>query len=327
VRLSVRFRTATPRLRAVARVLVLAATVLAGGACDAAQRARKAITAEAGDPVWRGDSTALAAHPEVLFRVTRDSTGRRVVPLATLGPRGFRLLTLSDRGWRALDLAYLQRGQTLRPYRAGASQPAVPSTRGMWEGAPLDTIAGCSVLLPGGLADLPDGVEFVTSAPRPPLKSVTPLSGGELQTAIDAIPLLIAPAAGIPMAMMPRYTRSVHVAATGNGPRPSIIVVYDDPEVVPDTTQPIAQRPRHLVVVLDKGVYGYKPTYTYSTLGNKRTPPRLRYLDHLDTDGDGASELFFGITNTGATLYTIVLRYEVDAWRELLRNERQRCHR
>jgi len=125
---------------------------------------------------------------------------------------------------------------------------------------------------------------------------------------------------------LPRYQREVYVAETGNGPRPSIVVVYDDPEVVADSVRQMGARPRHLVVVLDKGVYGYKPTFTYSTLGNKLSPPRYRYLDHIDVDDDGKSELFFGLNIKGAPLYTIVLRYEAEAWRELLRNERQRCH-
>lgn len=299
---------------------------LVGAACDTTERVKNALKAEQGDPVWQGDSTVLASHPEVLFRVTRDSTGARIVPLATMGPQGFRLLTLSDRGWRSFDLDYLHAGKSLIPYRGGRAMSAVALARGMWEGAPLDTIRGCSIMLPGALAPLPDGVEFFTSGKRPPLKPVTSLSPGELQTAIDAIPTLIAPAAGISMSMLPRYQRRVYVAETGNGPRPTIVVVYDDPEVVADSVPPMGARPRQLVVVLDRGVYGYKPTFTYTTLGNKLSPPRYRFLDHIDVDDDGKSELLFGLTVKGASLYTIVLRFEAEAWRELLRNERQRCH-
>ncbi len=317
---------ATPRLRGMAlRALPLGLAFL-GAACDTTERVKNALKPDQGDPVWQGDSTLLATHPEVLFRVTRDSAGPRIVPLATMGPQGFRLLTLSDRGWRAFDLDYLFAGKSLTPYRGGRALATVTSTRGMWEGAPLDTIRGCSIMLPGALASLPDGVEFFTSGKRPPLKPVTPLSAGELQTAIDAIATLIAPAAGISMSMLPRYQREVYVAETGNGPRPTIVVVYDDPEVVPDSVRQMGARPRHLVVVLDKGVYGYKPTFTYTTLGNKLSPPRYRYLDHIDVDDDGKSELFFGLRIKGAPLYTIVMRYEAEAWRELLRNERQRCH-
>ena len=105
--------------------------------------------------MWRDDSIRLATHPAVLFRVTRDSAGARIVPLATMGPQGARLLTLSDRGWRSFDLDYLQSGHALTPYRNARPLPPVPMTRGMWEGAPLDTIRGCAIILPGALAPLP----------------------------------------------------------------------------------------------------------------------------------------------------------------------------
>ncbi len=315
-----------PRLRDLARRCLPLTFALIGIGCGTADRVKDALRSDQGDPVWAGDSTLLAGRPEVLFRVTRDSAGTRVVPLATMGTQGFRLLTLSDRGWRSFDLEYLQSGHQLTPYRSGRAGAPIATTRGMWEGTPLDSIRGCSIILPAAVASLPDGVELLTSGKRPPLKGVTSLSPGELQTAIDAVPTLIAPAAGISMSMLPRYKREVFVAETGNGPRPTIVLVYDDPEIVADSVRPMGQRPRHLVVILDKGVYGYKPTYTYSTLGNKLSPPRFRYLDHIDIDDDGKSELFFGLRIQGAPLYTIVLKYEVDAWRELLRNERQRCH-
>ena len=299
---------------------------LLGAGCETAERVQNALNADQGDPVWQGDSTLLATNPQVLFRVTRDSAGARIVPLATIGNQGFLLLTLSDRGWRSFDIKYLHGGHDLFPTRSGRTGAPLQTIRGMWEGTPLDSIRGCSVILPAAVANIPAGVEFLTSAPLPPRTRVTSLSAGELQTAIRGVPALIAPAAGIPMSKLPRYTREVFVAESGNEPRATIIVVFNDPEIVPDSVQPMGQRPRHLVVILDKGVYGYKPTYTYSTLGNRRSPPRFRFLDHLDVDGDGKAELFFGLRVAGAPLYTVVLRYHANAWRELLRNERQRCH-
>lgn len=296
------------------------------GGCETAERVQNALKADQGDPVWQGDSTLLAPHPEILFRVTRDSAGARIVPLATIGDQGFRVLTLSDRGWRAFDIDYLHSGHPLTPSQRGRAGAPLQTIRGMWEGTPLDSIRGCSIILPAAIAKVPNGVEFLTSVPRPPLTRVTSLSAGELQTAINAVPTLIAPAAGIPMSMLPRYTREVFVAESGNGPRPTVVLVFDDPEIVADSVRDMGQRPRHLVVILDKGVYGYKPTYTYSTLGSRRSPPRFRFLDHLDVDGDEKSELLFGLRVTEAPLYTIVLRYDTDAWRELTRYQRQRCH-
>ena len=318
-------RLALTRLSLTRRALTLVALTLAVG-CSRSEGGQNALSANGGDPVWQSDSTLLAPHPDVLFRVTRNGAASRIVPLATIGPQGPGLLALSNRGWRALDVAYLFGGQSLTPYRSGRPLAPVPLTRGMWEGPPLDTMPGCSILLPGAVASIPDGVEFFTSGKRPALKPVTPLSAGELRNALEAIPTLIAPTAGIAMAMLPRYRRQVYVAETGHGARPTIIVVYDDPERVADSVRRTDTRPRHFVVVLDRGVYGYKPTFTYTTLGNRRSPPRYRYLDHLDVDDDGQSELLFGLQVDEAPLYTIVLRFQVDAWRELVRNERQRCH-
>ena len=326
VRLFRPFVIAPPRLRGVALRVLPWGLALLGASCDATARVKNALKPDEGNPAWRGDSALLATHPDVLFRVTRDRDGSRVVPLATMGPRGFRLLSLSDRAWRAFDLDYLFSGKSLTPYRDGRSLTPVTSIRGMWEGAPLDTIDGCTILLPAAVAPIPDGVEFFTSGTRPPLKPVRPLSAGELEAAINMVPTLIAPSAGIAMSMLPRYRRDVYVAETGTGSRPSIVVVYDDPEVVADSVLLMGARPRQLVVVLDQGVYGYRPTFTYATLGSRRSPPRFRYLDHIDMDGDGKSELFFGLGVRRAPLFTIVLRFEAEAWREVLRNKRQRCH-
>ena len=79
------------------------------------------------------------------------------------------------------------------------------------------------------------------------------------------------------------------------------------------------------VVVLDRGVYGFRPSYTFTTLGNRRAAPRIRFLDYLDVDGDGRAELFFGLRNPRPQLYTIVLRFENENWREILRFEGNRC--
>jgi hypothetical protein len=90
----------------------------------------------------------------------------------------------------------------------------------------------------------------------------------------------------------------------------------------------MAQRPRQFIVALDKGVYGYRPSFTYSTLGNALTPPRMRFLDYVDIDGDGKAEIFFGfLYAAGGSLTldaTTVLRYDNEAWREVLK-EGVRC--
>ncbi len=319
-----RFRRFRPA-RGVPLLLTLL-TILSVSACDRVKNALRPVT---GDPAWQNDSTLLASAPTVLFRAVRPGERAQVVPVATYGEQGLRFLSLSNRGWRALDIDYLQSTSTVTPIRNGAALPRLSLRRGMWEGTALDSIAGCTVIVPGGDAAVPAGVELLVSGPRPPLNAVTPLGDGELQTIMTTVSTLIAPTVGVPLSAQSRYTREVHVVAGGNGPAPSIVVIYNDPDIASDSLRPIGERPRQLVIVLDKGVYGYKPSYTFSTLGNKRTPPRIKYLDYVDVDGDRKAELFFGLAlppeERRAELYTIVLHHSVDAWRELSRFPLGRC--
>jgi hypothetical protein len=301
------------------------------------ERVKNALRpAEGGDQRWTGDSTLLASKADYLFRVRRTGRDVRVVPIATIGAQGFRPLYFSARGWRAFDVQYLQRGSKLTAYRAGRSAGAVELQRGMWEppSAPLDTIVGCPSVVPSARAAVADGVGMLLNGAPPPLKPVKPLSAGELQEALATVPTLVAPTSGISGTMLARYKREVHVVNSGTSSAPSIVLIYDDPEQLPDSVAPIAQRPRHLVVVLDRGVYGYRPTFTYATVGNKHqnSPLRYAFIDYIDVDGDGRAELFFGTHDSRVqavlnvpSLYTVVLRFENEAWREMLRHNGSPC--
>jgi hypothetical protein len=314
--------------RALVPALVSALVVLAG--CDRIKRQldRETDPTANVDGDWQVDSTFLASKPGIVFRVLDHAKGRVVAPIATFGKQGFRRFRLRPRAWRAFDLQYLQAGSTLHAVSGGRAGADVKMTRGMWESVgALDTMPqGCSVV-PIGVADASADTKLVIANDAPKPKAVSPLSAGELEAALANVPTLIAPSSGIGTSMLGRYKREVHQVPSGISDRPSIIVTYDDPEQVPDTLRPIAQRPRQFIVILDKGVYGYRSSYTYTTLGNALTPPRLRFVDFLDVDGDGKSELFFGFTiKVGGRLFdaTQVMRFENDSWREVMR-EIVRC--
>ena len=303
------------------------ALLLCTGGCDKIRNAlnAEAVSGSSGDLVWQSDSTMLASKPAVLFRVFDHDEGRAVAPVATYGAQGFRRLTMGARGWRAFDINYLQRGRTLSAIRDGRVVGDVQLTRGMWEaGTQLDSVPRCPMTVPAGLVEAPSDVRLAMAGSRPTLKSATALSSGELQQALASIPTLIAPANGIPASMLPRYAREVHVLATGTGHRPTIVVLFNDPEQVPDTLKTMGQRPRQFIVVLDKGVYGYRPSYTFSTLGNALSDDRLAYLDFTDVDADGQAELFFTFTRLKKYHATVILRFENDIWREVFR-ELLRC--
>ncbi len=310
-----------PRRRGLLVALLLS---LAGrGGCDRIQRQLSddnAAAAQSADPAWQRDSLLLSSTPTVLFRVLDLPVGRVVSPIATTTAQGFRVLSMASRGWKAFDVNYLYAGKTLRTIEDGRPASELLLKRGMWElGAQLDSIESCQRLVPAGMVDAPAGARLAIAGPISALKPVTPLSAAELQSAMATIPTLVAPSVGIGPSMLSRYTREVHTLATGNGARPSILVIYDDPEQVADSVIDVAQRPRQFVVILDKGVYGYRPTFSFKTLGNARTAPRMRWLDYVDVDRDGKAELFFGITANKKYDATVALRFENDAWRETMR--------
>lgn len=311
-------------MRPTLRLALLGVALASGTGCD---RIKERLWPTASDPVWQGDSSVLAAKPEILFRVSRRGGTARIIPMATIGATGFRTLTFSNRGWRALDVQYMQRGNSLTAYQGGRSVGPSEVMRGMWDAqaGALDSIPGCAVIVPVGIPTGSEDTWFFTSGKRPPLKSVSPLSDAERSTALGLVSTLIAPTSGINGAFMSKYQRETRVASTGATGSPSIVIVFNDPEVVPDTTSEIGARPRHLVVVLDRGVYGYRPTYTYSTLGNTKSAPRLEFLDYIDVDDDGRAELFFGLRHVDAPFYTIVLKFANETWREMLRFSGDRC--
>lgn len=300
--------------------LSFAVFTLAG--CDRIKAALKdEAVQEAGDPVWKADSTMLASNPGLVFRILDSENGRVAAPIATIGAQGFRQVRMGPRGWRALDLQYLHEENTLTAIRDGRPAGDLKMRRGMWSaGAQLDSIEGCRVLVPVGVVDNPPpSVRLAIAGPRPTLKAVAPLSAGELQEALSTIHTLISPSSGISTSLLSSYQREVYVLNTGAGPRPSILVIYNDNVPVSDTLSPIAQRPRHFAVILDKGIYGYKTTFTFTTLGNAKDQPRMRWLDYVDVDGDGKAELFFSFLYGKDYEATQVLKFENEAWREVLK--------
>jgi hypothetical protein len=310
------------RRRALVASGLVAISALNG--CDRVKAAVRSSDEAVGDVVWQRDSTLLEAKPSMLFRVVDFDKSRAVVPIATIGSAGFRRVTMGQRGWRAFDLAYLTSGHTLSGIRHGRVTGKFDMTRGMWEaGTQLDSLPGCPMIIPAGLSNA-GNVSLAVSGPPPKLTNVAPLSAGELQTALARIPTLIAPSSGIGTSRLSRYKREVHLLATGATPRPSILVIYNDPEQVSDTLSRMDERPRHFIVLLDKGIYGYRPTYTYATLGNIKSPPRMRFVDFVDVDADGKAEIFFGYLRNNLSESTAMLRYENEKWTEVL-NQLLRC--
>jgi hypothetical protein len=279
------------------------------------------------DTSWQNDSTFLAQAPTVLFRTVRTAEGTRAVPIASVGDRGVRTLSLSARGWRALDVQLLHAGKSFVPYRDGVALGPVTSARGMWEGTPLDSLPGCQQMLPAAAVSVPAGAELLTSGGTPLRNPPGRLSEGELQEVLNVVTTLVAPSVGVPMSQMAKYRRSVSVVGTGATASPTIVVTYEDPQELPDSATRLAERPRQVILVLDKGAYGYKPSLTLTDVSASRLSPRRRFLGTLDADGDGRSELYFGLSDRipRGELVTYSYRFSGDAWIADWEYVRARC--
>lgn len=300
--------------------LIVPAMSVAG--CDRIKAALKneESTASAGDPVWQVDSARIARKPAILFRVITADGKTSIAPIAELGSSSLRSLRMGNRGWRAFDIAYMEQGATLTALRDGAPSGTVRVTRSMFEGGTaIDTVPRCSSPIPIAFADAPSDTYLAISGNRPTTKPTTALSSSELDAVLSTISTLIAPAASISTSMLTRYKREIHVLPIGATSRPTIVATFNDPEQVPDTVQPIAQRPRQLVVVLDKGVYGYRTSYQYATVGNAQSNPRLTFLGTVDIDSDGVGELLFGFKDSERHDVISVFKLENEAWREAMR--------
>ena len=316
--LNVRFRIPSPRLSSRAALLaLLGASLGLSTGCDRLKAAVGGGGSAYVDP-WQADSTLLASSPALLFRVMDHKRGLAVAPLATLG-KGFRRLRMTDRGWKAFDLNYLQEGHTLEVVRDGHTSGTLRMTRGFWTAdGQLDTIPRNNCKVPAGLGQAPPGTKLAVTGYRPKLNPTTPLSEAELSAALSKVPTLIAPSLGVAASMLGRYQREVHVMNTGVTGRPTIFIRYNDPEEAPDSVQLTGQRPRQLIIILDKSTYGYRPSYLFGTVGVIPDARRQSYLDYLDIDNDGKAEILLSAQQTqlGFTFDVVVaLRAEGEIWK------------
>jgi hypothetical protein len=312
---------------------VLALTVLAGAGCGREAAVARVFSGDPSASRWTRDSVLLDARPEILFRVLPDVASAFVVPIGTVGAEGLRALKLSDRGWRRVDAEYLHAGKTLTAYRNGREAEPIRMFRGMWQpgAAPLDTL-NCPVVIPRAQAVHSSAGEtrrfapFATTGGRPSLAHALTLSPDEISAALENIGTLVSPTVGISATALARYERRVVQVPTGIGGSSTLVVEYNDAAPLADSLDAFDERPRQFIVVMDRGAFSVRPTYTFATTGARRAPPRLELLDYLDVDNDGVPELFFGLRERSlAPLYTLVLGYENEAWREIFRSVGNRC--
>lgn len=279
------------------------------------------------DGGWRRDSTLIANKPAVLYRVVRKKSDEFIFPIGVLGKGAPRTLHLSKRGWAMFDIEMLHEGREVTPVQNGVGASPVKMRQGMWENAsaPLDTVPAnvCSSLAAIGKVSLPPGTDIVVSNFKFPT-GIKLLSEGELLNAVGEVSTLVTPTLGIKPSVLAGYTRLVRQIPRA-GTDPAVLVEYDDFREVSDTSAIARRLPRHIVIVLEKGVYTYRPSWIYSTTGSENDRPILRFLEAMDVDGDGKSEVLYGVDVPGGASFTVVFRQYNDTWKEFWRRSPQRC--
>ena len=311
-------------------VLLLPAIALALGGCKGMRdkiSEKLYPTDVPDDGVWRRDSTLIAKGPPVLYRVIRKKSDEFVFPIGLMNKGIPRILHLSKRGWAMFDIEMLHQGKEVTPVINGSAGSPVKLRQGMWEvsSAPLDTVPPnvCNSLVAIGKISMPPGVNIAVSNYKLPT-DMKLLSESAMLDAVSTVSTLVTPTLGIKPSVLASYTRVVRQIPRVGG-EPGVLVQYDDFRPVTDTSLVATRLPRHVVIVLEKGVYAYRPSWIYSTTGKDNDRPVLNFLAALDVDGDGKSEVIYGVDVPGGASFTVVFRQSNDSWKEFWRRSPQRC--
>lgn len=300
-------------------------TVLALGGCEKVKSKLYPEAAPEVDQSWVRDSMTVAKGPPILFRAIKKGDQRLLIPIATLRDSKVSLLRMSKRGWNYLDIRAFAEGADITPVQNGSAGAPIKVQQRMWENsaAPLDSITGCPNMIPVIRAPLPAGLELAVMNYELP-KGLKTMSDAQVSEALSRIPQLVTPTVGVRPAQLERYTRSVHQLLRKNG-EPAVIAEYHDEAESSDTSVVGQRRPRHIVIVMEKGVYGYRPGWVYSTTGAYNDRPALRFLDSFDVDGDGNSEMFFRVEVPTGWSYTLAFKQRDGSWEEIWRRRGIQC--
>lgn len=320
------FRSLSANRRLVSFAIPVMA-LLFGGCKGMRDKIDEKLYAKADDGGWIRDSTLIVSKPQVLFMVTEKGSSQYVFPIAQLtssGPQTLRLAT--KRGWGFFDINMLFEGKPITPIRESTLLEPTKSLRGMWEvpSVPLDTNPTCTgAMLPMGLVSFPAGTKLAVANYKGS-SGARALSGGELESAIRDVPLLVMPTIQISASQLDRYTRKVQQIPRVNAD-PAIMIEYHDDSPVADTGVVGVRRPRHVLMVLEKGIYNYRPTWIYKTTGGKGDMPILRTLDVIDTDGDGRGEIIARWNVLPTRFFLMAYKESNGTWQEFWRRSDARC--
>jgi uncharacterized RmlC-like cupin family protein len=294
---------------------------------------RPALATAAGPAGEPGAPNVTPPPSPVLFQVFGERSDARMLPVATI--KAGRLLAIrgSAATWRAFDRNYSAAGLRYTLYRDGAAAGVAEIERGMWTGgAPLYALPSCEQPTP--LARVRVDASVATSYTVEFLASNAALGrrgGGRGSLASAASQArAIAVAAGT-KARIKRSTLdsldfravAIHTGATAS---PTLVASFVDPNAGSD--RDASERDgvtAHVFVIADRGKAGYAPTLHHAVRARAGDAEYVRYVDHLDVDGDGIDEIFVERWRFAGSTALAVLAYQDGEWTEIFRARSNWC--
>jgi hypothetical protein len=299
-------------------------------AADPARSAERAAAAGTKVTANRAPRTTEPPPSPVLFQVFGERSDARMLPVATLKDGRIQAIRGPAETWRAFDRNYSQAGLRYTLYRDGAAAGKVEVARGMWTGGtPLYSLPGCTQPTPLARVRVDPSVstgytvEFLAS------NAALGRRGAPIGATAGAVAQARATAmaagarSGVARATLDSLDFRGVALHTGATTAPTVIGSFVDPAagLAEDASGAAAQ----VFVIADRGPRGYAPTLEHVVRAGSAAAEYVRYVDHLDVDGDGLDEIFVERWRYAGRTALAVLSYRGGRWTEIFRARENWC--
>lgn len=314
------------------RALLIATILMVASGCDKARELAgggdRAQAAEVSGP-----RTNLAARPDVLYEVFGERDDPRMIPLAIVENGALRPINLDAAGWQKFDSLYQRSGMSYPLYRDGQPAGTVTVRKGMWErpDAPVYSLPNCELLTPLSAVSLEAKgrlgytVEFLASTARiRALATGTPPGRARVESLGREIGRQAAAKAGIDPSELDSLDFSAVAITAGATQEPTIVATFVDPRTAERAGT--EQRIIAIFAIGDAASDGsYAPTFSHVVNGPAISAESRRFVDHLDVNGDGVSEIVLEASGADAGAYLMVLSNQKGRWKETFRSPSSWC--
>ena len=314
------------------RVLLIATILMAASGCDKARELAGGDRAQAAE-VPEAPGTNLSSRPDVLYQIFGERDDPRMIPLAIVDQGVLKPISLDGTGWRRFDAMYQRSGTSYPLYRDGRIVGSVTVRQGMWErpDAPVYSLPNCELLTPLSAVSLDATVrlgytvEFLASTARiGALGSGATLDRARVEALGRRIGRDVAADAGVDPAALDSLDFAAVALSAGVTQQPTIVATFVDPRSAEraGTDQPVLA----VFAIADAAADGsYEATFAHVVNGPASEAESRRFVDHLDVNADGVSEIVLEASDAEAGAFLMVLGNQRGRWKETFRSPSSWC--